>query len=149
MDLLHGNMVAENNHGMLCNIGKENHIESRIMTYVIHIEISVDNTTAPQATACQPARMSESQMEELNPRTVHHLLLAAVTIAAKTPVFYWMASVKVSSIVKAGIGALENCNCLRVNQCKVTYVVWKSVDLCSAIFDYEGVGPLEPHFFQD
>jgi hypothetical protein len=142
-------MVAENNHGMLCNIGKENHIESRIMTYVIHIEISVDNTTAPQATACQPARMSESQMEELNPRTVHHLLLAAVTIAAKTPVFYWMASVRVSSIVKAGIGALENCNCLRVNQCKVTYVVWKSVDLCSAIFDYQGVGPLEPHFFQD
>jgi len=121
-------MVAENNHGMLCNIGKENHIESRIMTYVIHIEISVDNTTAPQATACQPARMSESQMEELNPRTVHHLLLAAVTIAAKTPVFYWMASVRVSSIVKAGIGALENCNCLRVNQCKETYVVWKSVD---------------------
>ena len=82
-----GNIVFEDNHGILCNIGIESYSESGITTYVIHIEMTMDNTTASKSDR-PPARMSESQMEELNPRTVHHLLLAAVTIAAKTPVFY-------------------------------------------------------------
>lgn len=73
-------------------------------------------------------RMSESQMEELNPRTVHHLLLAAVTIAAK---MQQPQSFDVNLYAQAGH---VTCEQLQLLEAKFLELLQWNVDVCHKSF---------------